>query len=105
MAVKVEEVEGLIGAFIAAIEHMSAKERAERPWGHFGERYNQVLSLAKEAVPSVDARLWPPALEIPEAAMGPPHPIATYGEIDTYARQIQSIIVQHGELPLGPMRG
>jgi hypothetical protein len=105
MAVSSDDVEALVGSFVIAIERMSAKERQEKPYNQFGERFNEVLCLAKEALPTVDVRLWPKPLEITNPHFGPGHAVATYGEIETYARQIQSIVVQYVDPTPGPMRG
>jgi hypothetical protein len=94
----------LLGA-IQALEKLSAKEREQRPYREFGENYNNLLSLAKEAMPSVDSRRWPPALTITLAAMGPSHLDARYVEIHAYMKQIISILAEATEGPLAMTMG
>lgn len=105
MTVASADVEALVDSFVVAIERMSAKERQEKPYKQFGERFNEVLSLAKETLPTIDPRLWPKQLEFSSPQFGPSHAVATYGEIETYARQIQSIVVQHADHTPSPILG
>jgi len=101
----IEDIEGQAEAFVQVIGKLSVKERAAQPYAQYGERFNQVLALAKEALPAIDSRLWPPAIEVPRARMGPSHAAATYAEIETYAKQLLRILGQHSALPAGPIRG
>jgi hypothetical protein len=94
MPIDATEVEGQAGAFLNALERMTPKERQGRPNQQYGERFNEILEFAKEAMPNVDNRLWPKPLQFTRPQFGPPHVEGSYVEIETYARQILAIIVR-----------
>jgi hypothetical protein len=55
-----EDVWSQVQAALNAIKDLPAKERNGVPSTHFLNRYNEMLRMAKEVAPDIDARLWPP---------------------------------------------
>jgi len=80
-----------------ALEKLSAREREERPYRHFGENYNKLLALAKESLPSAIPSRWPPVLTLTTAGVGPSHVDARYVEIQSYMNEIVSILSEDVE--------
>lgn len=102
MPLSQHEVRGQVTSFIEAIAKLSAKEREIPPTVTYAERFNSMLSMAKEVESGRDARLWPEPLVISDGAYGDRFCRTKYVEIDTYARQILSLI--HDQ-PLTPVVG
>lgn len=94
MTVELRDVEGVAGAFVTVLERMSQKERQDTPNKQYGERFNDILALAKEAMPQIDQRLWPKPLEFISPQFGAAITVARYAEIETYARQILAIVIR-----------
>lgn len=86
-------------AFVDAISKLTAKEREQNPSTEYADRFNQVLALAKEAEPDLDARLWPNPISHRQLMGGITVAGARYVEIETYARQIV------GNFKKGPLTG
>jgi hypothetical protein len=102
MAVNPCHVRQRAQAFLEALSCMTAKEKDRVPAVQYGQQFNKLLQLAKEAAPAVDARLWPQSV----GATGPiglaPVANARYVEIETYVRQIISLVPEE---PLRPSMG
>lgn len=80
-----QALEGLAG--------LTEKERTLEPTKAFGENYNNLLALSKEAVPSVDPRRWPAPLGFRDtAAEGVSFTITRYVEIVSYLKQVGAIL-------------
>jgi hypothetical protein len=94
MGIELRDVEGVVSAFVSVLERMSQKERQDKPNMQYGERFNEVLALSKEALPQIDQRLWPKPVEFITPQFGAAITVASYAEIETYARQILSIVVR-----------
>ena len=95
-----DSVQQQVAMAMQALEKLSAREREERPYRHFGENYNKLLALAKEALPSAIPSRWPPALTITTASVGPSHVDARYVEIHSYMKEIISILAEESERPM-----
>ena len=105
MPVTPDEIYGQIQAASSALEKLSAKEREQKPHQQFGENYNMLLSLAKESMPAVDSRRWPPEVVIHKPSMGIPSTNASYVEIHSYEKQLIAILSEGIEFhPMG-LRG
>jgi len=92
MTVSVEGMHAQISGQVKTLEKMTAKERSQHPNVAFAKNYNDQLALAKEAMPDVDQRRWPPEATIFTPAMGQAHADATYIDIRTYFAQIAAIL-------------
>ena len=92
MAVETEDVKGLADAFVDTLEKLSPKEREQQPSAALGENYNNVLQLAKESMPGINARLWPKPVEVYESASGRHLTRGTYADLETFARQITHLL-------------
>jgi hypothetical protein len=75
-------------AFVDTLSKLKGKEREQTPTGHYGEDYNNLRALAMDVEKELDARSWPPAVQIRKTAQGQSLCEGTYAEIETYARQI-----------------
>jgi hypothetical protein len=51
-----EQIKRHVQATIHTLKKLSAKERMQKPSQPFIEDYNNFLSMAKEAMPSIDSR-------------------------------------------------
>lgn len=70
------------------------------------DNYNSVLSRAKEALPNIDYRRWPPVAEKTNPAMGYAHAEQSHGEFAVYCEQIKVILQGAMEdVPTMIMRG
>ncbi|WP_184457702.1 hypothetical protein [Xanthomonas sp. F14] len=98
--VTADQIHSQIEAAVSALEKLSVKEREQKPHQQFGENYNNLLSLAKEAMPSIDARRWTPEVVIHKPAMGVSTTNATYVEIHSYFKQLLAILSDSIE-PIG----
>jgi len=92
MSVTVNQVFGQVQGAIKALEKLPAKERESKPSRAFAENYNNLLSLAKEAMPDVDARRWPPGAGVHTPAMGQSSSELRFTEIHSFFEQIQAIL-------------
>ncbi len=92
MAVDLGQVRGLAHAFLDSLDNLEAKEREQQPSAPFGENFNNVLQLAKEAEPTIDARMWPKSVETYESAVGRKLTRSHYVELATYARQVLALL-------------
>ncbi len=102
MSVDCDQVCRSAMAFIEALSKLSAREREKVPAAHYGENFNQIIKLAKEAAPNVDERLWPKPITFKQPVGGGIITEARYVELETYARQIVNLLPDE---PLGPMVG
>jgi hypothetical protein len=53
----------------------------------FANEFNELLQLAKDVSPTVEERLWPPALTIEGS-----HVVARYVEVEAYLNQIMNLV-------------
>jgi hypothetical protein len=86
MTVEIEHVRGMAHAFVEIISHASERDRDTTPNVPFCNRYNQILVLAKEAVPGIDERFWPSPIERQDISD------TRYVDIQTYALQILNLL-------------
>ena len=56
MPITANQVFGQVQGAIKALEKLPAKERDTKPSKAFADNHNNLLSLAKEAMPDVDTR-------------------------------------------------
>lgn len=103
MSITPDQIHAQIEGLIYALERTTAKEREQKPNAQFAENYNTQLALAKEAMPAVDGRRWPPEIEIHEPAMGLPTSSARYVEMHGYLRQMLAIVAEGIEPVTGLM--
>lgn len=92
MSITAEDLYPQVQAAAQVLEKISAKEREQSPHKAFADNYNNLLALAKEAMPSLDARRWPPLVEILTPSMGLPTAKARYIEFHSYLKQIEAIL-------------
>jgi len=100
MSVTPDQIYSQIEGAASALEKLSSKEREQKPHQQFGDNYNNLLSLAKESMPSIDARRWTPEVVIHKPAMGIATANATYVEILSYFKQLLAILSE-GIEPIG----
>ncbi|MFZ6640814.1 hypothetical protein ACO0LL_13795 [Undibacterium sp. TC4M20W] len=91
MTTSAEELHSQTQAAAKSLEKMTVKEREQRPYSTFASNYNNLLALAKESMPTVDDRRWPPAIEI-DVSEGGASVRANYAEIFSYYSQMASIL-------------
>ena len=72
MSITAEDLYPQVQVAAQVLEKIPAKEREQSPHKAFADNYNNLLALAKEAMPSLDARRWPPLVEILTPSMGLP---------------------------------
>ncbi len=94
MAVTAEQIYAQIEGSLSALEKISAKEREQQPSKEFGDDYNRLLALAKETMPAVDARRWPPAAKTLTSPAGYDVTNARYLELHAYLEQIAAILAE-----------
>lgn len=92
MPVTANEIAYQVQGVIKALEKLPAKEREAKPSQSFAQNYNQLLTLAKEAMPSIDSRRWPPEAGIFTPAMGQSSSDVRYTEIHAFLEQVQAIL-------------
>lgn len=85
MAINANQASAQVTGAIRAFEKISAKEREARPSSTFARNYNNLLALAKESMPDVDERRWPPTVE--EMVCD-----ARYIEIHAFLEQMSAIL-------------
>jgi len=82
MSVHPSQIRSKAKALSDTLAKLSQAERDRQPSPQFIESYNQLLDLAREAIPTVDNRLWPPKAEA----------ATRYVELQTYALQICDLV-------------
>lgn len=82
MPITRSQVRAKAKAIADSLSKLTQAERQCEPSVEYVESYNQLLELAKEAVPDVDARLWPST--VPTSVR--------YAELLTYANQICALV-------------
>lgn len=92
MSVTPDQIHTQVAGAIKALEKLPAKEREAKPSRTFSDNYNNLLSLAKEAMPKVDARRWPPEAPAHSPAMGQATSELRFTEIHVFLEQIQAIV-------------
>jgi len=92
MAVTADQVSNQVSGAIRALEKIPAKEREVKPSKAFAENYNNLLALAKEAIPDIDKRRWPPVAGVHQPQMGLPSSELRFTEIHSFLEQIQAIL-------------
>ena len=99
MSVTAEQIYSQVANAIKALEKLPAKERDAKPSRAFAENYNNLLLLAKEAMPSVDPRRWPTEAPIHTPTMGQASSELRYTEIHSFMGQLMAILsegLEHG---------
>ena len=94
MTVTADQILPQVQAAIRALEKLPAKERDQKPSKLLVNNYNQLLLLAKEAMPTVDSRRWPPEATINTPAMGLPTSDARFTELHAFLEQVSSILAE-----------
>lgn len=92
MAVTANQVSSQVGASIRALEKLPARERETKPSTLFVGNYNNLLAMAKEAMPEVDDRRWPPAADTDRPAMRATSSDVRFTEIHSFLEQIGAIL-------------
>lgn len=92
MAISAEELYPQVQAAAQVLERIPAKEREQSPNKEFADNYNNLLALAKESMPHIDGRRWPPEVQILTPAMGLPSAKARYIEFHSYLKQLEAIL-------------
>lgn len=92
MPVTAQQIHTQVAAAIRALEKLPAKEREVKPSKTFADNYNNVLALAKEAMPDVDARRWPSGAPIHTPSMGHASSELRFTEIHSFMEQILAIL-------------
>jgi hypothetical protein len=92
MAITAAQISHQVAGTIRALEKLPAKEREAKPSKTFVDNYNNLLALAKEAMPNVDQRRWPPVGGIHQPAMGQPSSEVRFTEVHAFMEQIQAIL-------------
>lgn len=85
MSIAAEDLYPQVQAAAQVLEKIPAKERELSPNKSFADNYNNLLALAKEAMPAIDSRRWPPLVEIHTPSAGLPSAKARYVEFHSYA--------------------
>ena len=78
--------------FTISIREMASEQRVKQPTQEFAEDYNSLRSQVAEAFPELTSHL-PPEVSLYRGGGGVrmfPH--QSYGEIDTFAEQIQQLL-------------
>ena len=94
MTTTAEQLFPQVEAAASALAKLSVKEREQKPHKQFAENYNNLLATARETMPSIDPRRWPPTIEIHTPAAGLPSAKATYVEFHSYYKQISAILAE-----------
>lgn len=105
MAITPDQIHTQIEGLVYALERIPAKEREQKPTGQFADNYNTHLALAKEAMPDVDSRRWPPEIKIEGPAMKLPTSNARYVEIHAYLKVMLAILAEGIEPPTAGLLG
>lgn len=92
MAITADQLNSQVSASIQALEKLPAKEREAKPSSTFIGNYNNLLTLAKEAMPDVDDRRWPPAADADRPAMRVTSSDVRFTEIHSFLNQIGAIL-------------
>jgi hypothetical protein len=92
MAISANQLQPQVAAAIRALEKLPAKEREVKPSPAFVDNYNTLLELAKEAMPDVDPRRWPPVVGVHKPAMGSSSSEARFTEVHSFLEQIHAIL-------------
>ncbi|AMC33883.1 hypothetical protein [Janthinobacterium sp. B9-8] len=92
MSVTPNQIHTQVAGAIKALEKLPAKERETKPSRTFSDNYNNLLSLAKEAMPTVDARRWPPEAPTHVPTMGLATSELRFTEIHAFLEQILAIV-------------
>jgi hypothetical protein len=92
MAITANQVSSQVAGAIRALEKLPAKERESKPSATFADNYNNLLALAKEAMPEVHQRRWPPVAGILRPAMGQASCEVRFTEIHSFLEQVRSIL-------------
>ena len=85
MAVTIDQVESQLYPFLNM--KLTPKDRPTPAKRAFGENFNKMLTLAKQAVPNLDQNLWPSPITFDPNTRDCE---ATYLEIEVYANQIKN---------------
>jgi hypothetical protein len=99
MPITAEQIYNQVQGSIKALEKLPAKEREQKPSQLFANNYNQLLALAKEAMPSTDTRRWPPEATVSTPTMGQASSQVRYTELHSFLEQISAIVAEGIEPP------
>ena len=105
MTVTADEMYSQVVGAKEALGKLSAKERQTHPSKHFGENYNRLLELSKEAMPNVDSRRWPQPVPFSAPHMGASCAVAGYADIDSYFGEILAILIEGSSAPAAGIMG
>lgn len=94
MAVAPDQLYNQIKTALDSAPKLSAKETDVFVTVAIAKNFNQLLELAKEAMPDVDKRRWPDALNATPAAMGPSRSNITFTELRTLYGQLMAILAE-----------
>ena len=95
-----EEIRQQAVIMYKSLEKLPKTEREKNPSSHFGDRYNQLLLQAQQAISDPTPENWPPKLPVSAPThIGPKVTSANYVEIEIYAKQIASRLAEHIEPP------
>lgn len=87
MTVSLDQIHAKAKAFVDALCKLPRSQYGAPPSGQFGRDFNRLRELALAAAPGIDARLLADEVAVRQTASGETC-IASYVEIETYARQI-----------------
>jgi hypothetical protein len=90
MAIDPSQVSPQVFAFVSTLRNLPEKRKEQFASVQYCEELNRLLELAKEAVPGIDARLWPTPIPID----GPT--TVRYVEIETIAHRIVALLPYPG---------
>ncbi|RBB37540.1 hypothetical protein DPV79_21325 [Burkholderia reimsis] len=94
MAVAPDQLYNQIKVALDSAPKLSAKDADVYVTVAIAKNFNQLLELAKEAMPEVDKRRWPDALDATPAAMGPGRSNITFAELRTLYGQLMAILAE-----------
>ncbi|EIF29508.1 hypothetical protein BCh11DRAFT_04953 [Burkholderia sp. Ch1-1] len=92
MAVAPDQLYNQIKTALESAPKQSAKDADVYVTVTIAKNFNQLLDLAKEAMPDVDKRRWPDALDETSAATGLARSSITFSELRTFYGQLMAIL-------------
>jgi hypothetical protein len=100
MTITADDIYPQIRAALGTFEKMSAKERETQVTKYYAERFNELLSLGKQAMPNVVVSRWPKSIVIRNTTsnMGG-NGEATYADIRAVLAELSAIVAE-GVTPL-----
>ncbi len=95
-AIEPRQLRKLMRAFVDALRRLPADDLSLPTSADFARRFNELLVLAQAVAPDTDQRLWPKPVAIQDAGGGPTRALASYVELETYARQVLDLLPPRG---------